>query len=89
MLDKVKSSLRILNDRFDEEILLLINSATRDLISSGINVKYINEEKEDIQLAIITYCKANFGIDNTEFEKYTNSYQRQLEKLAIIYGGNR
>lgn len=81
MLDRVRNSLRIKHNKFDEEINDLIEEAVRDLETSGI----VNISLDDplISKAIKTYCKANFGIDNKDSEKYQESYESIKNKLAL------
>ena len=68
ILEKVKLALRIRSNAYDIDIYDLIESAKLDLSISG--VKKLDEEDPLIQQAIKTYCKANFGLDNKDSEKY-------------------
>ncbi|EGS9998291.1 DNA-packaging protein [Clostridium perfringens] len=81
MLEKVKLSLRIKSDAFNIEILEMIEAAKLDLSISGI--KKIEEDDPLIQQAIKTYCKANFGLDNKDSEKYQKSYNMLKEHLSL------
>ena len=74
-------ALRIKSSAFDEEIIGLINSAKIDLRISGV----VNIDKEDplIQHAIKIYCKANFGLDNKDSEKYQKSYDMLKQHLTL------
>ncbi len=81
MLEKVKLSLRIKSDAFNTEISEMIEAAKLDLSISG--VKKINEDDPLIQQAIKTYCKANFGLDNKDSEKYQKSYNMLKEHLSL------
>ena len=81
MLEKIKLSLRIKNDKFDTEITDLINSCKLDLGLSG--VKKIDDTDPLIQQAIKIYCKANFGLDNKDSEKYQESYNLLKNSLAL------
>lgn len=81
LLEKVRSSLRIKNTKFDDEIEDLINACKVDLSLSG--VKKIDAEDVLIQQAIKLYCKANFGLDNKDSEKYRNSYQALKVSLSL------
>lgn len=81
MFDKVKLSLRIKTNKLDEEIEGLIEAAKIDLSISGI--KKINELDPLIQRAIIVYCKANFGLDNKDSEKYQKSYDLLKQSLSM------
>ncbi|BDU81624.1 head-tail connector protein [Clostridium perfringens] len=81
MLEKVKLSLRIKSDAFNTEISEMIEAAKLDLSISG--VEKINEDDPLIQQAIKTYCKANFGLDNKDSEKYQKSYNMLKEHLSL------
>ncbi len=81
MLNKVKLSLRISGDMFDSEIQDLIEAALTDLKISGV----VNTEETDplILRAVITYCKANFGYDNNEAERFQKSYDMLKQHLSL------
>lgn len=81
MLEKVKLSLRIKSNAFNTEISEMIEAAKLDLSISGI--KKIDEDDPLIQQAIKTYCKANFGLDNKDSEKYQKSYNMLKEHLSL------
>lgn len=84
MLEKVKLSLRIKNNKLDTDILDLIEACKIDLSLSG--VKVINESDPLIIQAIKLYCKANFGLDNDNSEKYQTSYD--LLKMSMSLCGD-
>ena len=69
------------NVAFDDEIQDLIIAAKRDLNITGI----INIEEKDplIKQAIIMYCKANFGLDNKDSEKYKITYEILKNRLSL------
>ena len=81
MLEKVKLALRIKNNAFNDEIMDLINACKKDLETAG--VKNIDEEDWLIIQAVKTYCKANYGLDNKDSEKYQASYEMQKQKLSL------
>lgn len=81
MLDKVKLALRIKNTVLDAEITDLIEACKLDLSITG--VKVIDETDALIQRAIIVYCKANFGLDNADSDKYQKSYDLLKEHLSL------
>lgn len=81
MLEKIKLSLRISNNFFDEEINDLIQAAKADLRISG--VKNIYNDDPLIKRAILLYCKAHFGLNNKDSEKYENSYESLKIHLAL------
>lgn len=83
MIEKVKVALRIKsqNVQISEEIKDLIEAAKIDLSISGVRV--IKENDPIIQRAIILYCKANFGLDNKDSEKYQRSYDLLKQSLSL------
>ncbi|WP_302739091.1 head-tail connector protein [uncultured Clostridium sp.] len=81
LLEKVKLSLRIRSDLLDLDILELIESAKADLSISG--VKNLNEDDPLIIQAVKTYCKANFGLDNKDSEKYQRAYDNLKQHLSL------
>ena len=83
MLEDVKRELRITNTAYDLEVLDLIEAAKLDLKIPQINELKILENDPLIQRAIILYCKANFGLDNKDSEKYQKSYDNLVEKLSL------
>ena len=90
MLNKIRDSLRITGKDFDEEIKSLILSAKEDLILSGVDKTAVqNENIELVTQAIKLYCKANFGYDNPESEKFRINYELVRNKLALCYGVKR
>ena len=83
MLEDVKRELRITNTAYDREVLDLIEAAKLDLKIPQINELKILENDPLIKRAIILYCKANFGLDNKDSEKYQKAYDNLVEKLSL------
>nr|DAY67637.1 MAG TPA: head to tail adaptor [Caudoviricetes sp.] len=81
MLEKIKSSLRVKSTKLDVEIQDLIEAAKLDLKISGVTK--INEADPLIIQAVKTYCKANFGLDNKDSEKYQKSYDMLKQHLSL------
>ena len=75
MLEKIKLSLRINNSAYDDEITDLINACKKELELAGIASSNIDESDEMIIRAVTLYCKANFGFDNSDADRYINSYE--------------
>ncbi len=82
ILERVKLSLRMRSGAFDEELNLLISACKLDIEMAG--VVNIDEDDELISLAIIVYCKANFGSDNTSYDGKENYHKRYLHLLERI-----
>lgn len=85
MLEKVKEILRISNNSFDTEITDLIDSAKADLLLVGILQSKIDAIDTDplIQRAVIVYCKANFGLENPDYEKNLQAYNSLKNHLSL------
>ena len=85
LIDDARQSLRIKTIMLDTEIQDLIDAAKSDLILSGVLQSKINDESNDplIKRAIILYCKANFGLDNSEGDKYQSAYNSLKTHLTL------
>lgn len=84
LLNKIKNSLRVSGiDFLEEEIKDLIDAAKSDLELSGIKRNKIIDDNPLIIRAITSYCKANFGYDNQEAERFQNSYECIKNHMAL------
>lgn len=83
MIEKVKLALRIKTDVFDSEIQDLMDAALADLGLAGVVVT--DETDSLITRAVITYCKANFGVPE-EYERLKKSYDEQKAQLMMATG---
>lgn len=83
MLEKVKLSLRITTDAFDNEISALIQAAKLDLGIAGVD--YLYDMDAVCELAIITFCKMHFG-EPGDYERLKRSYDEQKAQLATCTG---
>ena len=83
LLESVKKELRITNSAFDDEIYDLIEAAKADMRIPQIDADKIIETDPLIKRAVLLYCKANFGLDNPDSEKYQKSYDNLVEKLSL------
>ena len=79
LLDKVKAILRISTDDqgITEEIKALIAAAKAYVLSTGIDL----ETEPLFELAVMTYCKGNFGFDNPEAPRFLESYESIKQKM--------
>ncbi len=80
ILPKIKLSLRIVNEVFDEEITNLIEAAIVDLGIAG--VPNADLTKPIILQAVTTYVKLNFGSPE-EYERLKRSYDEQKAQLGM------
>jgi uncharacterized phage protein (predicted DNA packaging) len=91
MLTPIKIALRVTSNVFDGEIQDLIDAARLDLIQSGISSEKANDETDAlIKRAITIYCKANFGYDNPDADRFTQSYVMLKQHLSLTsdYNGD-
>lgn len=86
ILDKVKTSLRIITDDFDDEINDLISACLLDLNIGGV----IENDTTNALLirTITTYCKVHFGdINSVEMlDRLKKSYDEQKAQLSMCTG---
>lgn len=82
LIDDIKKQLRITTDDFNTEINDLVNAAKNDLETVGIYS--IDESDPLIKQAIILYCKANFGYDNPEADRFQETYENIKNKIAML-----
>lgn len=84
LLDDVKMALRITSSAFDNEIEGLIEAAKADLRLSGVTDAKVKDDGDPlIRRAIVVYCKANFGYDNPEAERFQQSYDMLKAHLTL------
>ena len=81
LLTDIKEVLRISGSDLDNEIGDLISASICDLMLSGIT----NYDTEDplIKRAVVLYCKANFGWDNPEADRFQKSYDMLKAHLTM------
>lgn len=80
----IRDRLRIKHTRFDKEITDLIGEARADLLSGGILESKVNDESDAlIRRAIVTYVKAEYGLDNADSEKYRGAYTNMKIHLML------
>lgn len=85
MLNKVKLALRISNSAYDEEITDLIRACKKELELAGIASSNISDTDEMIIQTVINYCKAYFGYDNPDADRYIKSYESLKAFLCLNY----
>lgn len=83
MLEKIKISLRIKTNAFDDEITDLINAALADLGIAGV----VNTAETDplVIMAVTTYCRVHFG-EPSDFDRLKKSYDEQKAQLQTATG---
>ena len=75
LLGKAKTALRLTSDAFDDEVDGLCRAARHDLMLSGVIEGKAKSDTDPLVVeAVMTYCKARFGLDNPDSDKYWQSY---------------
>ncbi|MFP3666554.1 head-tail connector protein [Priestia sp. SIMBA_032] len=81
MIEKVRKSLRISHTALDDDIQDLIDAALMELQLSGI--KKLDESDPLIIRAVTVYCKAEFGFDNPDAERFRASFESLRNHLSL------
>ena len=84
LLPYCKGLLRIKSSSFDIEVSTLIMAALADLNAVGVDT----EKKADdslLRVAVGTYVKGMFGIENKDSEKYMSAYEIMKTQMCV-YG---
>ncbi len=85
-LAEAKGCLRITTDDqvINTEIVSLIKACQRDLIRNGITPSLANGLEDSlIKMAVLTYLKAEFGLDNKNRDKFRASYEQLRADLSL------
>ena len=85
MLEKVKKSLRIITNDFNDEITSLINACISDLNTSGVQGATVSADTTDdlIIQAIVSFCKWRFGQGNPDWREVY-----ELQKMQLMTATN-
>lgn len=85
-LAEARGILRITTDDtvINTEIVNLIKACQQDLIRNGITPSLANDLEDSlIKMAVLTYLKADFGLDNKNYDKFRASYEQLRTELAM------
>lgn len=83
-LAAARQRIRTSSTASDGELTDLINAARDDLVLGGVLPVWTADESDAlIKKAIMTYVKAEYGLDNEDSEKYRASYHDQKVALAL------
>ena len=79
----VKDRLRVSVGVYDSEVSALIDAAFRDLSRCGVDQSLLEGEIDPLVVeAVVLFCKALFGVDNQESEKFYGSYRLMVATIA-------
>lgn len=90
LLDDAKVFLRLSNVAFDIEVTSLIEDAKADLLEANLKISKMTafeanpDDEPLIKMAVMFYCKANFGYNNKDRKGLQESYEMRKEKLLLI-----
>ena len=84
-LNKIKLSMRIVTDAFDDEIGDLMNAALADLGIAGADGDSVNITDPLVLRAVTTYCQMHFGLPD-DYDRLKASYDEQKAQLSMATG---
>lgn len=84
-LNKIKLSMRITTDAFDDEINDLMNAALADLGIAGADGEGVNITDPLVLRAVTTYCQMHFGLPD-DYDRLKASYDEQKAQLSMATG---
>lgn len=88
LLPRVRITLRVTTEEFDDEIKSYIETCATDLQTAGILAFYFDASRLDWEVdpqilqAVRWYCLSVFGLYNTDMEKYAAAYASLKSTLA-------
>ena len=89
LLDDVKLALRISHNLLDNEINSVIASAQQEMLRAGVMADVVNmvdgAPKDLVEQAIKTYAMEYYTRDVKEADRYSMSFQYQLDNLRKSY----
>ena len=77
----VRPHLRVTGDVFDSEIEMLMDAAKADMQRVGVDSMAVDYGEPLANTAIICYCKARFGFDNPDSDRYELLYRQMVTDL--------
>lgn len=85
LVDDVKTALRLSASAYDDEVSDLISAAQEALVMGGVSAAEATAvgPETPVKQAIILYCKAHFGLDNPDSEKYERSFWLAVSRLVM------
>mgnify|MGYP001081102414 CR=1 FL=1 len=85
LVSATKAALRVTAAAYDAEIRDLVSAALDDLKIAGVAADALAAETPDplIKRAVVTYCKAHFGYDNPDAERFALAYHSLRIHLSL------
>lgn len=70
--------LRVTGDAMDSEIQFLIDGAIAEMERVGIDADAAEYAEGLMNIAVVSYCKANFGFDNPDAPLYEMRFRQTV-----------
>ena len=80
-LEEVKLALRIKNSAYDAEIISLIAAAQATMAASGVSADHAEDPM--YKAAITAYCKAHFGVENENADRWNAIFDNIVQHMAL------
>jgi hypothetical protein len=74
-LEDARRILRVSSDALDPEIQMLLDSARADMLRAGLPESVVDGDGPLVANAAACWCKAKFGYDNSEAERFQKDYR--------------
>ena len=82
LIDDVRVSLRVVSDMTDVEVQGLIDAAIQDMRRVGVRDRLLSEPMNALaKCAVVMFCKANYGFDNSDSDRYWQRYDWAVRSL--------
>jgi hypothetical protein len=84
LVEDIKLAVRVASSAYDAELEGHIAASKARLRRGGVSATVVNAEEDPLLIAAITvYCKAMFGLDNPDSEKYMAAFDSMMVVLAL------
>lgn len=88
LIDDVRTSLRVTTTLTDDEVQTYIDFALFDMENKGVKPEFLSREEYGesvypaiVRTAVIAYCKASYGYDNSEAGRFLRVYNSIVASL--------
>ena len=88
LIDDVRTSLRVTTTLTDDEVQTYIDFALFDMENKGVRPEFLSREEYGetvypaiVRTAVIAYCKASYGYDNSEATRFLRVYDSIVASL--------
>lgn len=78
MVPDLKVALRVTSDAMDAEVWALAEAALADMERVGVPRAYLERGGPLVRCAVACFCKARFGGDNPDAERFEEAYRQHV-----------